>query len=105
MCRSDATDKNINLLCSFINAWLQFQASVRLAGAENKFNKVRYYIDGCNLFEDCTVKLQEVQKETRMVLPESRAQYNLIPTRKYEPQVFNAMCIMVCKEILCMKEM
>ena len=95
VCQSNGTD-NRNLLCSFINAWLQFQARVRLTGAENKFKKLCYYIDACNLSKDCTVKLQEVQQETRMVLPESRAQYNLIPARKYEPQVFNVMCIMVC---------
>ena len=96
VCRSDATDKNINLMCSFINTRRQFQAGIRLTGLENKFNKlICYYIDGCNLSEDCTVKLQAVQQETRMVLPESRAQYNLIPARKYELQVFNVMCITV----------
>ena len=94
--RSNATDKNINLLCSFINVWLKFQAMARFTRAENKLKKLCYYIDGCNLFEDCTVTLQEVQQEAQMVLPESRAQYNLIPARKYEPQVFNEICSMVC---------
>lgn len=63
-----------------------------MRGVENKFNKWRYYIDGCNLQEDGKLKVEEIQQEKRMALPESRAQYNLIPVNEYEPQVSTEMC-------------
>ncbi|KAL9958476.1 hypothetical protein ACROYT_G035492 [Oculina patagonica] len=61
-------------------------AGARLRGVENEFNKVCRFIDGWNLPENCELKLEQVLKEDRMVLPGSHTQYRLKPAEECETE-------------------
>lgn len=61
---------------------------------ENEFNKVCCYVDGWNLPQDCTLKLEQVVRGDRMVLPGQQAQYRLKPAEDYGPQVSNFSMIL-----------
>ena len=66
---------------------LFFKAAARMRGVENEFNKVRRFIDGCNLPTDCKLRLEQVSEGDRMVHPGMQSQYRLRPTEDYEHQV------------------
>ena len=68
---------------------ISLQAYARLSRVENEFNKVKFYclIDDCNLPENCSFKLEEVQEGDRVVFPGSQTQYKLKPSEEFEPQV------------------
>ena len=80
------------------NAQLQFQAKGRRLAAENQFKRTVHYIHGWNLPKDYKLKVEHVQHENRTLLPESHMQYQLIPAKQCEPQVYYSYlaCLGIC---------
>ncbi|XP_068700394.1 uncharacterized protein [Montipora foliosa] len=58
----------------------------RLRGLENEFKKTCCFIDCSNLREDCKLKLEQAQREDRLLLTGPQGQYRLRPAEDYESQ-------------------